>query len=133
MLKTKRIVSTICVVFVFLGMMVLFPVDEAEANHSSMWCRITSHRSFPPTLAYQWVSTGSRTDKTNCQNCHWLRPMTYPHKVFTYEEETRLEQDWEHWVPFRWGSCHTHPLSSWTRTGRTMDRKVLCNRLPVIT
>lgn len=132
MFRTKQFMSTISLVFMLLGMMVVFQADEVEADHSSWWCKIASHRSFPSRLVYRWVSTGSWIGNTNCANCYWLAPAVFPHIMTGYEEEARSEQEYQHWVPFRWVYCHSHILSSWSPTGKTKVAKTLCNRQPIV-
>ena len=53
-----------------LGMMVVFqPV--AEANHSSLWCHVTSHRSFSITPGVGYITLAPTTANTNCSVCSW--------------------------------------------------------------
>ena len=139
MFRTKQFMSITNIVLaslivlallIGLGMMVVFQPDEAEANHSSWWCSLTSHRSFSLTTGVGYITLAPTTANTNCSVCSWSS-QTYSHTVNRAEQHTYTRDLWEHFVllPFRWVTCHTH-TGPWTSTGLIINVVVLCNRQP---
>ena len=128
MFRTKRFMSTIGVVFVFLGMMVIFQSDKAEADHSSWSCKFKSHYSFflPPLLTYRFIT--STTINTNCPVCDWSSE-TYPHEVSYSEENAHTQVQWIHWALFGYVNCHVH-TGPGVPTGRILYMLTLCDNEP---
>lgn len=123
MFKTKRIVSITALVFMLLGMMVVFQGDEAEADHSSWSCALKSHASFG-SIEMRLTYSHTTTKKTTCIDCAGGFATT--HDVRVYDAEIRTRDRWIHRLPFhKWVFCHYHH-GPWTAAS-PIESVVRCN------
>lgn len=109
MFRTKKFMSTAGIVFVFLGMVLVFQPDEAEADWSTPMCALMYHRSFGMPMEYRTNYINTVVRDTNCEDC-LTHPQTYPHLVARYDKYARTREKWEHFmIPIPWWSlCHIH-------------------------